>query len=309
MADLQVPLTPLPRDLRKASSSLGRDEARFLVDLFYAMQDERIGLKNQARALQSVEEPHDTVAFFGEQFQALEGQIKASLDAYSAADPLGQWARAQIGIGPIIAAGLLAHIDLSNPEDNTVGKIWRFAGLDPTVKWEKGQKRPFNAKLKVLCWKIGESFVKFSGNEKCFYGKLYRQRKEYEVNRNEAVWHVEGSAVHSTHGNGDHYVIRDGETLSCFDINGLWFAGGNAKWAAETLRTRKIKDAETLAVYRQGKLPAGRIDQRSRRWAVKLFLSHYFMVGYEMQHGVKPPLPFAVSHMLHKDLIPPPAGA
>ena len=37
------------------------------------------------------------------------------------------------GIGPVIAAGLLANIDIKQAP--TVGHIWRFAGLDPTNKW------------------------------------------------------------------------------------------------------------------------------------------------------------------------------
>lgn len=53
------------------------------------------------------------------------------------------------GIGPVISAGLLAHIDIHRAV--TVGHIWRFAGLDPSVKWLKKTKRPWNAGLKVLC--------------------------------------------------------------------------------------------------------------------------------------------------------------
>ena len=93
------------------------------------------------------------------------------------------------GTGPrlwalAIAAGFLAHIDIERAP--TVGHIWRFAGLDPTQKWEKKTKRPWNADLKTLCWKLGESFVKVKGNENDIYGKVYEARKAQEVLRNEA---------------------------------------------------------------------------------------------------------------------------
>jgi hypothetical protein len=50
----------------------------------------------------------------------------------------------------------------------------------------KGQKRPHNAKLKVLCWKIGDSFVKQQSRENDVYGKVYGERKRLELERNDA---------------------------------------------------------------------------------------------------------------------------
>ena len=98
--------------------------------------------------------------------------------------PAAVWAKSIIGIGPVMAAGLAAHIDIS--ECPTVGRIWRFAGLDPTVEWKEHGKRPWNASLKSLCGKIGESFAKVSGHERDVYGKLYIQRKALEQARNAA---------------------------------------------------------------------------------------------------------------------------
>ena len=89
----------------------------------------------------------------------MEGQIKRALEKYVDNHPVGSWLTSIHGIGPVIAAGLLAHIDIARAP--TVGHIWRFAGLDPTTKWEKKTRRPWNAALKVLTWKAGESFVMF----------------------------------------------------------------------------------------------------------------------------------------------------
>lgn len=250
-------ITALPRDLRSAASTLGEKEARYLVDTYYQVQDFRTATRNQVR--QSQEEPHATLLHFGNQFEKLEKQIKSALDQYSAAHPLGQWARKNYGVGPVITAGLLAHIDIRKAP--TVGHIWRYAGLDPTSKWNKGEKRPWNAELKVLCWKLGDSFVKFSGRDDAFYGKVYLQRKQYEVERDEA--------------------------------------GGNAEVAKEELKTRNFKDKATKAIYESGHLPPGRLDLRARRYAVKLFLAHFHEAAYRLHYGKLPPLPYALAILEH----------
>jgi hypothetical protein len=296
-------INKLPKDLKAASSTLGRDEARFLVDLYYSMQDQRIGLKSQGRALAATEELHDTVAFFADQFATLEKQVKGALDAYSAGDVLGQWAREQLGIGPVIAAGLLAHIDLDRAP--TVGHIWRFAGLDPSVTWGKGERRPWNASLKVLCWKIGESFVKLSGREDAFYGQVYKKRKAYEIERDLAVQVVPNGATIQEKDQTWGELTKNGEILDCWKAGDTWYYGGNAKTCAQTLAQKKFKDVATKKKYESGHLPDGRLDARARRYAAKLFLAHYHEMGYRLVLKKEPPLPYAIAQG-HAHKIDPP---
>src|SRR5215471_8305504 len=174
----------LSRDLRNAAATLGVREARYFVNTYYDLQDYRIASANQQRKLLEGQEPSEFMSWLNGNLEILENQIKAMLDKWSAAQPMGIWARDVMGIGPVIASGLLANIDITKAP--TAGHIWRFAGLDPTVEWRKGEKRPWNASLKRLCWLIGESFVKVSGREQDVYGKLYLKRKEYEAKRNDA---------------------------------------------------------------------------------------------------------------------------
>jgi hypothetical protein len=164
---------------------------------------------------------------------------------------------------------MLAHIDIRKAP--TAGHIWRYAGLDPSVKWEKGQKRPWNARLKVLCWKAGESFVKVSGREDAFYGQIYVQRKQYETERNER--------------------------------------GDNAALAAEILTQKKFRDGTTVrAALEAGRLPAAQLHARSTRYAVKIFLSHLHQLWYEHEFKTPAPKPFALSHLNHAHMINPPQG-
>lgn len=316
------PVGKLTRDLRNAAATLSAGEARFLVDSYYAMQDYRIAAANQVRALTKTAEPHETLTWFGAQTAALEAQVQKALDVYSMSRREGRWARAQYGIGPVIAAGLLAHIDPAKA--HTAGAIWRYAGLDPSVTWPRADaaaewmrdqdgdaeallvlgaahfgrdvtslrrlattepsgkakaltktslakalaRRPWNAALKVLCWKLGQSFMKFHGNEECFYGRIYAERKALEVSRNEA---------------GD-------------------FAGQ----ASAKLAAFKIRDADTKATYEAGRLPAGRLELRAERYAVKLFLAHFQAVMFEVHRGTAPPRPYVIERLGHAHVIAPP---
>jgi hypothetical protein len=253
-------VTRLSRDLKKAAQTLSPDEARYLVDAYYQMQGDRIRSANQVRALTASEEPHQTIAWLADNAGVLERSIAGALDAYSNASRVGQWARSICGIGPVITAGLLAHIDITKAP--TAGHIWRFAGLDPTVTWEKKSKRPWNAQLKTLCWKLSDSFVKVSTNDDDFYGHLYIERKAYEQRRNDA--------------------------------------GELADQAVAKLEKFKIgKTTDAYKAYAAGKLPPAHIHARAKRWTAKLFLAHFHQVAYRDHYGTMPPKPYVMSHLHH----------
>ena len=261
------PIKRLTRDLKKASVTLTSDEARFLVDNYYMMQEQRKRTSNQVRVLAEGKEPHEVLSWFMTQASGLEGQVMRALDAYSGSRPEGIWARSQKGIGPVISSGLLAHINIERAP--TVGHIWRFAGLDPTCKWGKGEKRPWNGALKRLCWIIGECFTKVSGYDDAVYGKIYAERKLVEIARNE---------------------------------QGL-FAGQ----AAESLANVRWKgESGTKTHYEAGRLPPARLHLRAQRYAVKLFLAHYHEVAYVVKYGKLPPKPYILTKPEHAHHICPP---
>ncbi len=251
----------MSRDIATAAKNLSDSEARFLVDAYYMMQEDRKRAHNQVRALDESDEPNSVLAWLADQSETLENQIKRALDKYTQAHPMGEWMRDTKGIGPVLSAGLLSHIDITKAP--TVGHIWRYAGLDPTVTWSKGQKRPWNAQLKTLCWKIGQSFMKLSNDEECYYGQAYRERKAYEQARNgtEAV----AEAV----------------------------AAGLAKVGKTTEAHKHLSE---------GNLPPAQIDARARRWAVKLFLSHMHGEWYQRHYGEPAPLPYPIAILGHAHL-------
>jgi len=282
----------LSKDLRRAATEMYDREARCLVKSYYIMQEQRVRVGNQISS--GGDTPNEVLKYFFEQSGILEKQMHGALTAYAKSHDMGVWAMGICGIGPIISAGLLAHINLEpwvcaphhgtkkvcwpgkpcTPECKfqrltTAGHIWSFAGLDPRAEWKKGKRRPWNAALKTLCWKIGESFVKVSGRDNDIYGKLYLQRKAEEIERNERL----------------EFADQAKEKLEKFDIG---------------------ESTDAYKAYSIGKLPPGHIHARAKRWAVKIFLSHWFERAYELKWGEKPPMPYAQAILGHAHKIEPP---
>ena len=149
-----VAFAKLSADLKKGARELTPSQARYVVDTYYQVQQFRIEAANQVRAATAQGEPVAFLEWIALLTKRLEGTIRSALNEYTETVVSGRWAKSITGIGPVISAGLAAHIDIRRAE--TAGAIWRFAGLDPTQVWEKKTKRPWNAALKTLCWKIGE---------------------------------------------------------------------------------------------------------------------------------------------------------
>jgi hypothetical protein len=247
----------LSTDLRRAAATLSSQEARYLVDAYYIMQEDRMAADARVREMEKSGEPHAIISWLAEKNRAMEAQIKAGLAKYVEAHLVGDWLIATRGIGPVIGAGLLAHIDIERAKSPSA--IWRYAGLDPTSKWGKGQKRPWNAKLKRLCWIIGESFVKTGGDGP--YRTIYVERKELYTAKN--------------------------------------LAGDYAETAARQLAEKNYgKGTEARAALEAGQLPAAQIHLRAQRIAVKLFLSHLWE-EWRTRAGLPVSEPWVLEHGGH----------
>jgi len=257
-----IAATRLTRDLKRAATTLNEDQARYLVDLYYALQKMRIGAAAQVRS--AGDEPNMLIAWTKDMYEKLETDVKSALEKYAESQVPGKWALSIKGIGPVLAAGLLAHIDIT--KSPTVGSLWRFGGYDPTVEWGKGQKRPWNARLHTLGWKIGQSFVKSSGRDGSFYGPFYRDRKLWETERN----------------NEKAY----------------------AEQAARALEEKNYgKDTEAYKWYSMGMLPPAHIQARAERYAVKLFFSHLHAVMYNHHYKTQAPCPYVIQYGGHAHIV------
>jgi hypothetical protein len=220
---------------------LKENEIAEMVSLYYDCQHLRIQHANKDRT----EPPSELAQWLDFWNHAGEVVISSALKRWIESDDSPaecKWAYDQIGIGPVIASGLAAHIDVTKAP--SISAVWKFAGLAPGYDRKvKGIKLPYNARLKVLCWKLGESFVKVSNKADAVYGKLYAEFKREEINRND---------------NGKYAVA-----------------------AANELVSKKIRDKPTKIRLESGKLTDAHLHARAKRRTVKVFLGKYWMVGRE----------------------------
>ena len=279
-------VTELVKSLSRAdivtAAVYNREQAMSLVGLYQDIQKLRVGASNKVSAHErNVDILADSALIkqLKKELAKVEAQAARGLEAYAEAQPLGKWCLSILGVGPVITAGLLAHIDLTKAP--CPSSIHKFAGLlaKEDQRWEKGKKRPYNARLKTLCWLLGECFKRAGmSNEKAaltadqlsvmkpeerslhfkrkaaiessggLYVRLYRERKEQEISRNES-----GSLT--------------GRAMMLLE---------------EAEKNRRKLSPEQIEAWSNGKLQPVGLDLRAKRFAVKIFLNHYFEVGREI---------------------------
>lgn len=313
----------ITKDLIKASNTLGREECRYLVDLYYQLQAFRIATNNQIRSIvkSDVDEPHETIAFFANQFESLENDIKKALKSYVQSQELGQWLLSITGIGEVISAGLLANLDIEKAQ--TAGAFWRFCGYDPTIEWlgaEKarktvddvcGNKKSYDvedfAKLAVATNWGYNGFIEHFKEVKPTKTNLvkYLSRVPYNKRMRTLMFKIGESFVKVQNNENDFYGKLFAQRKAIEQAKNE--AGEYAEQAKAKLEKYKIgKDTEAYKWYSVGKLPPAHIHARARRWAVKMFISHLFDKWYRIHYNQEPPKPFAVSILGHTHEIKPP---
>lgn len=260
----------IERDVAKSAEGLNASSARFMMGSYFNMQENRMRLDNQIRAMEAIDQPTDVMIWLRDQNALLEESLKKAVSKYVKGDPIGKWMLEQKGVGPLLAAPFLCYLDIEKAP--TAGHFMAYCGLDPTKTWGKGQKRPWNPTMKKTCWLLGEAFVKTKNRDNAVYGQLYQQRKDYETAKNL---------------NLDY-----------------------ADQAKHILATRKFKPGTGVQEeYAAGRLPKVQIHERSKRWVVKIFLSHLHEVWYQHHYGEAAPSPYPLAHLGHAHKIEVPKAA
>lgn len=360
-ASVEVPVvTKLTKKERQLiTAGIDRLQGKDLVHRYYQLQNFRIALMNQVRTLNKqpkikslddveidltditpglttedelkMSQLERTIGvsdgasrWMYDQMALLESGTIALLKTYCESVRTGRWLLANMGVGPVIAAGLLSNLDYDH--HMSAAKFISYAGLnDNNRPWlaKRGKdkpmqlinetvgnakigyeellaiskasqwpieillgikknrdgtypreevrkaisKPPYNTDLKTLCWKLGKSFVWFSTNEKSLYGRLYRQRKDEEIAKNEAGVYKEQAAI--------------------------------------SLARLKDTTTPTYQLNSEGKLSPDHIDKRAMRWVEKIFLNHLFMeIEYERTGNISF-IPYIIAHGDHNDFIEP----
>ena len=180
---------------------------RVLVETYYDVQDQR--MRASRRIAQYTEssdanqaelsEWHDEVDKRMDKSEAfLKNKVSRILKTHSL---WTSWLVDVKGIGPCLAGGIIAWL---NPHKAAhASSFWKYAGLavvnGEAERRKRGERIAYNPKLKTMCWKIGESFVKTGG--------VYR--KQYERVREQ----VNAKPCNKVHKD------EKGNVISCFDAH------------------------------------------------------------------------------------------
>lgn len=330
-------LASISKEVKSSVVTMNKNEIRIIIDSYYQTQELRKTLTAQIRNVNNGQDEilpdnYKAIEWLAKDLQNRENQIKKLIDEFCKSVPVCRWALQIKGIGPVFAANLYRYIDLSKCHyatqflsyagfnDNNapwlgkekatklVDSVFEKNNLknnakvddyillqvavqsgrnlrvvkqafnkhrecaaksdsDRTVLIKVMSKPPYNKDLKSLCYLIGESFCK-NQNRGSLYGEIFKERKALETLRNE---------------NGEF-----------------------ADQAAKLLKEKNYsKDTDTYKYLIQGKLSPGHIVARARRYATKIFLTHFFEATHISERGTTPPSLYVIEHMGHKDYIAP----
>jgi hypothetical protein len=301
-------------------------EARVLVDLYYSMQEQRKAVDNQILSMDRGVDGaagHQAADFLGTQVDALETNAKLWLEAFASSHAMWPWFQAVHGIGPVLAAGLIAHLG-GRPLPPTVGHWWRYAGLDPTQQWLKAdalgklwneQDGDLDMRTRIVAKLVGrdpetvlrDATVDFKTGEEHALTKARAIKSLSRIPFNRPLktlcWKV-GDQFVKLGGREDAFYAKFYRNRKADEIVRNE-RGDRAGLAARTL-AEKPTHAQR-ATYAEGRLPDGRVDLMARRATVKLFLSHLHELWWRVEHdGAMPPRPFSVAIQGHAHYIAPP---
>jgi len=174
--------------------------------------------------------------------------------------PIWEYCEKVKGMGPVAALTFLGYI---NPyEAVSAGKVWAYFGFTPESKLKSGKKANFNPEAKGRAWLIARNVIMAKDP---YYFPLYQKKKEY-------------------------YMQRMGEYIE------------HAEKCPEFEECMRRLKAKAGRLGRAPKKPPCRahIDNRAKRWLIKLILSHALQIMREAE-GLD------VSNLKsHRGYIPPP---
>jgi len=328
--------TKLRKDIQQSAAGLTRRHARWVVDMYYCLQDERIRAAGQKRASAEGGEPYRLVEWIFTSMRQFESGLKSALGEFAKAYAVGRWLQAQYGIGPVISAGLLSHFDIAKAP--TVGHMWRFAGLDPTCKWlgktaAEELVKSVVGDSKTLTQDMATAIKAASGQHEVNAVRVFNEGfrsfdRESTTLKKGAEGLISWLSVRPYNAKlkaicayrmGECFVKFSGRD-ECFygqlyakkkaELTARNEAGEYRELAAQYMKERRrMKGSPTWGHWKEGKLRPLQVHERARRWAVKLFLSHLHRVMYVDYHGTEPPAPFIFQHPElgdHRHLIDPP---
>lgn len=305
------PLSKLTKDIIQTNSRLiGKEQARKLVDTYYNIQDFRKAAANEVRAQEVSQEPHELHLWIKNAMNTIENNIRKALEVYTDYEEsgMGLWCKNITGVGPVLAAGMLAHVDITKV-GCTVNGLWRYAGKDPTVKWYSRIEAQSIVKEAEIGNNLDESIItrfaeivgknpdglitwakKYSTGKKITSTSLVKAlaRRPYNLSFKTLTFKVADCFIKFSNNPDCHYG-------HLYAMKKLYYRQKNEKGlfkerAAEILLTKKFSHStESYKAYIKGYLPDGHIHMMANRWISKLFMAHFFEESYRRNFQKEPP--------------------
>lgn len=164
------------------------DAVRALVDLRdRTLQKSRIAFGNRVSALERGADAADEttakiMAKWHERFEELEKEADKDIAALVGDIAIVQQLTEIKGIGPMLAAKVVAMIDIERCE--TTSQLWRYAGYGVVEGQRerpmKGEKLHYNMRLKTTLYLVATSFLRAGSPYRAIYDS---SKAMYEANR------------------------------------------------------------------------------------------------------------------------------
>lgn len=328
--------------IKSKATTITKDELKFIVHLFYSAQKDRIAVNNQFYALTNgnmtscrdeLESASYSIIKWELDNQTLrEKELLKVLKLVAESDIRGQWLTSIVGIGPTIAANLMAQLDVTKVR--YASQFISYCGLS-SQSIELGG-RPWTGKKEAS--KIVEDVIEEIGDDKITaeHINLIAARTKWSVDhiQKDAAIYGDKKNPDKITGYSKENVIKSiskipynkelktlmfkiGESFIKQSNNKKSLYGrlykeyradytrrnelGEYKERAAKILTEKnfSKSTNAYKAYSQGKLPDAHIIAMARRKTLKIFISHLFECFYVCEYGDSiPPVPYVYGEKL-----------
>lgn len=297
-------LPSVSKDVRIAAADMSIQEARMILKDYVNMQGVQQSTRAHVRLLKKQGTSNAALNFIANNTDYIRRyQFREILGIWGDQYPEARWAKSIRGIGPIIGAGLICHINFDKV--NSSSSLAYRAGLTPDSRRMTmraadalivrsmdlyGDTTLTDDHIKWICTQENldfESFHKFCRKK----GKPYNWNKllialrwpSYDPMLKKICIMMGNDFIKHKSLYQDLYRARLKWEMDN-DEAGLYKAA-----AAKQLKAYNFKPwKEPFKVYSTGHLPFPHLKERAKRYAEKIFLAHYYSVHHYIKSGKVP---------------------
>jgi hypothetical protein len=281
-------------------------EARYLFKDYVGLQRFQQATRSHVKLLAKTGIPNDVMKFIANNTTYIrKTQFIEIFDIWTDKYPEARWVKSINGFGPAISTGLLCYLDIDKARNTS--SFWRRAGLIPhTDRCSRHQadqlisasmdrhgetNPPTEAHIKWICEQTGKNFAHFhkfcrKKDQPYNWNKIYIAlvMPKYSLELKQVCNMIGDQVIKNKNLYHDLYVYRRKWEEARNE------AGEYKSRAEAQLQKHNYKPwKEPYKTYITGKLPPSHIIARSKRWAIKIFLAHYYSVIYSIRNDGKVP--------------------